>query len=315
MNKQVLAVCYTPDGGILRYDLNESGKLSFVDQLKLDRPMYLIREGEHFYVLLNECFPDHTGGLQQLERLRNGALTAVGEPLSTKGRVPCHLCAWKENIYCANYVSGSVSCPPDLLAVHHGSGVHPMRQTSPHVHFVCVTPDNRYLAAVDLGLDQIITYDQTLGLYAKSQLPAGLGARHLIFSEDGKYAYCVGEMGGTVTTLRYRDGSFTPLETVSVLPERFHGKNLSAAIRRRGDNLYVSNRGHDSIAWLTLCEESVTPRQWFDCGGASPRDFEVTKQWLICANEDGNCITVLNRSDGSIAECVSAPRPLGIVVL
>lgn len=78
------------------------------------------------------------------------------------------------------------------LVHHHGSGIDLLkRQTSPHAHYVGITPDHKYLYSVDLGADKIIMYEfineklQETSL-SQSVIP-GSGPRHMIFSHDGKY--------------------------------------------------------------------------------------------------------------------------------
>lgn len=314
MTYEVFVVSCIPEGGIFRYELNQEGMLSFLDRTLLQEPMYLIRQQEEFYAVLKQCFADGSGGMQKLIRSSNGSLVPDGETISTRGGVPCHLCLWDSKVYCANYATGSIICLPDHVVTHHGSSVHPTRQDKAHVHFVCVTPDKRYLAAVDLGMDQIVTYDKDLKRIFSSSLPPGSGARHLAFSQDGTYAYCVGELAGTVTVLRYQNGKFLPLETYSLLPSDYIGKNLAAAVRRWEDTLYVSNRGHDSIARFLIRGQKLIPLGWFDCGGREPRDFEITKEWILCTNQTGNCVTVLDRETGEQVHQIKVNQPLGVVI-
>ena len=49
---------------------------------------------------------------------------------------------------------------------HEGKGPDPLgRQKTPHVHFVGITPDKKYVYAVDLGSDKVVLYE-----YTKEQL-------------------------------------------------------------------------------------------------------------------------------------------------
>lgn len=41
---------------------------------------------------------------------------------------------------------------------HTGSSVNPQRQSGPHAHCLCPSPDNRFALAADLGLDQVLVY-------------------------------------------------------------------------------------------------------------------------------------------------------------
>ncbi|MBE7042316.1 MAG: lactonase family protein [Ruminococcaceae bacterium] len=314
MTYEVMLLSCTEAGGIFRYELDDNGQLHFLDQCSLDKPMYLIQDQNDFYVLLKSIFPE--SGLQKLVRNESGGLQTEGEIICTKGREVCHHCVFEKNVYCVNYTSGSVfSYPEGKLVIHEGSSVHPTRQTSAHTHYINSTPDEKYLAVVDLGMDEIITYDKNLNQVCSSKMPVGSGCRHLVFSKDGSLAYCVGELDSTVTVLSYSDGHFTPLHSYSLLPEGYTEKSTAAAIRLYEEILYVSNRGHDSIARFRIKGSELEFLGWFDCGGQEPRDFEVTKEWIVCANQSGNCGTVLNRETGDVVCRVELKQALGVVII
>ena len=67
-----------------------------------------------------------------------------------------------------------------------------------------------------------------------------------------KFAYVVHELSNTVSVAEYNDGKFEELERHLTIPENFDGDTKLAAVRLSHDQqfLYVSNRGHDSIAIL-----------------------------------------------------------------
>ena len=160
------------------------------------------------------------------------------------------------------------------------------------MHYVFPSPDESCVLAVDLGLDSVYICDERLRLISTVRVPDGSGCRHLAYSEDGTYIFCANELGSTVSVFQYENMEMTLLQTVSTLQKPV-AENYPAAIRVRGEYVYVSNRGDDSIAcfrWdgeqLKLC--SVTP-----CGGRYPRDFQLVEDYLICTNEKGCCVTVL----------------------
>lgn len=173
--------------------------------------------------------------------------------------------------------------------------MHPARQEAPHTHFISPAPDGACLLSTDLGLDAIYRYDRELRVLGVVRVPSGQGPRHLACSPDGRTVFCCNELGSTVTVLRYTGGELTVSQTVSVLDHE--APSTAAAIRVRGEYVYVSNRGDDSISclrWdgerLALC--SVTP-----CAGRSPRDFLIVEDYLFCANEASGNVTVF-RVDG-----------------
>ena len=134
------------------------------------------------------------------------------------------------------------------------TGTHE-RQDHPHAHYINQTPDGKYVAVTDLGADRIITYkfdDNGFEFYKESLFKDSDGTRHIEFHDNGKFAYVVHELSNTVSVAEYNDGKFEELERHLTIPENFDGDTKLAAVRLSHDQqfLYVSNRGHDSIAIL-----------------------------------------------------------------
>ena len=64
----------------------------------------------------------------------------------------------------------------------------------------------------------------------------------------------------------------------------------------KGSFLYVSNRGHDSIAVFSIHPDdgSLTPLEWVPSGGKAPRHFVIdpTGEWLFAANQGSDNISL-----------------------
>lgn len=301
-------------GGIYRYALSKAGKLTLCDVTPCAHPMFLHRDGDFMHVILRSPYPDSQNGAFCTYRIApDGSLYDPSDLISTDGIVPCHLTKWQGMLCAANYLSGSVKIG-DKLCVHEGSGPNLPRQDMAHTHFCAPTPDGKYLCVCDLGLDSIYLYRPDATVHSVARVPDGHGARHLIFSEDGRFAYCANELGGTVSAFTYEDGTLTPFQTVSVLPYDFVGKNTVAAIKRRGNTLYVSNRGHDSIARLTIASDgSLRLCEIVPCGGLFPRDATVAGDYLVCTNQNSNTLSVLSLDGdavGGVCDEACAPSPI-----
>lgn len=313
-----IASC-TPDGGVYHY-LCKNGSLQRMEKTNADRPMYLAVAENRLYAVLRQSFADsENSGVCSWQIGRDGALTNPSALCSTQGRCGCHLAVEQNRIYAANYLSGSVVMLPEgRLSEHHGSGPHPTRQEAAHTHFVGMTPDKKYLLAVDLGLDTIFVYTPELILQDKIAMPAGHGCRHLAWSEDGKYAFCVNELASTVSVLGYEKGKLTLLDTVSALPEGFEGENTAAAIRVDGDWVYVSNRGCDNIAVFTHKAGKLSDPVFVDAEGVSPRDFYIYGGYLFCANEGSSYVSVFSCAEGKVQSLglhLSVPKALCVAVV
>ena len=224
-------------------------------------------------------------------------------------------------VYGANYHKGQVlvykrqtdgSLFQTDLDQHSGQGPHE-NQTSPHVHFTDLTPD-QYLVTCDLGTDEVTTYDvssegKLTKLYTYHS-QAGAGARHIVFHHHYKIAYLICELNSTIEVLIYDGvGEFERMQVISTLPDGYKGFNATAAIRlsKDGNYLYASNRGHDSIAVYTiLADGSLELLEIVPSHGKTPRDFDLTpdQEFLIAVHQDSDNATVFKRNPetGRLAE-------------
>jgi 6-phosphogluconolactonase len=248
----------------------------------------------------------------------DGALRPLQPPQSSGGAAPCHLVVdpSQRTLLVANYHTGIVAAiplgsdgtlgPPHAIA-HSGHSVDPVRQASPHVHAVTLSPDARFALVCDLGLDRIYTYrlDAARAQLAPGAPPfiataPGSGPRHLAFGADGRHAYALTEMGSTVVAFDYASatGALATLQTVSTLPADFAGASSGAEIQLHpnGRFLYASNRGHDSIAVFAIDAATgrLTPVAVTPCDGKNPRSFSLSPDgaWLVCANQNSNSLAV-----------------------
>jgi 6-phosphogluconolactonase len=266
--------------------------------------------------------------------------------VSSRGAGPCHLALDKAGkwLFVANYNGGSVAAFPvhddgrlgeaSAFAQHSGSSVNPQRQQDPHAHSVNISPDDRFVLVADLGLDQILTYriDALKGPLTPAEPPfikiaPGSGPRHLTFSPDGRFAYAINEMLGTVTMFQYESasGSLREFQTISALPAGFTGANSAAeiAVHPSGNFVYTSNRGDDSIAIFRVDEVdrgTLASQGWASSGGKTPRNFAIdpSGKFLLAANQDSGNLVVfrIDQRTGGLTPAgveVNVPSPVSIV--
>jgi mannose-6-phosphate isomerase-like protein (cupin superfamily) len=181
------------------------------------------------------------------------------------------------------------------------------------MHFVGLTPDRNYICAADLGTDTVYVYDRALNLYGSAKVPDGHGVRHLAFSQDGKWMFAANELRSTVSVFAYKAGALELVDTCAAIPMDFMGESAIAAIRVRDDDIYVSNRGHDSISKLSFDGQKLTLLETFPTGGKTPRDFCFVGSRILCANQDSNTVTLLDREQG-ILQTVSVEIPVCVCV-
>lgn len=111
------------------------------------------------------------------------------------------------------------------------------------------------------------------------ETPEGYGPRHIWFHPRLYRAWVDNEQGSSVTTydLDIDEGILKPGDTVSTLPDDFTGNNSNADLEVTPDGrlLYVSNRGHDSIAGFAIDDEgTLTPLGTFPTE-KTPRSFNI----------------------------------------
>ena len=318
MRDLYIAACAKKEeaGGIYHYKMDDAGECSFCEKTALDQPMYLAIQNGRMYVLLRDAFGGDESGMMSFAIGEDGSLHSPSEILSTQGKVACHIWVEGEEILAVNYVSGSFIKYPGRLVTHEGKGIHPLRQEGPHTHYICVTPDKKYICVTDLGLDKIFFYDRDQNEAFSIAMPQGHGPRHLIFSRDGRYLYCVNELKSTVSVIAYDGEHSGLLHTYNALPEDFRGENLAAAIRIRGDELYVSNRGHDSIAVFGIKGDELALKGFFPVG-KEPRDFHIAGDLLISADMGDNRVTFYKITENGMERQTAAleniPVPLCVV--
>ena len=225
----------------------------------------------------------------------------------------------------ANYGDGIVAALPVRrdgslaesvsFVQHHGSSVH-QRQEGPHPHCANISRDNRFVIVADLGLDKLCVYrlNASSAKLEPNNPPffktnAGAGPRHFTFHPKRRLAYVNNELQSTATALTWdaRRGSFQELQSISTLPPAFNGNNSTAEtlVHPRGNFLYVSNRGHNSIAVFAIARNGkLSLTQNAPSGGAVPGNFAIdpSGRFLLAANLNSDNVVVfrIDESDGSL---------------
>ncbi len=254
------------------------------------------------------------------------------------GTDPCHLSinSKRTHLFVASFMSGSISMhritsegkisDEFYTVAHEGSSIHPMLQKGAHAHAVILSADERFLFVPDLGVDKVFVYEID---YEKTKLvrredltyfaSQGSGPRAITFHPTLPYAYCINEINSTITLLAYdkRVGKLTPLQSYTTLPEHFSGESSCADIRISscGSYLLGSNRGHDSLVCFSINSSngeldyiSHTPT-----GGKCPRNFFISGNTIMVANQDSDNITLFSLDGGKIlnlGKSIIVPTPV-----
>ena len=261
------------------------------------------------------------GGVSAFAIAETGALQALNEQ-SSCGGAPCYVSVDRGGraVMVANYVGGNVALLPirrgGMLGAathevqHMGSGPDRERQTSAHAHCIVADPSNRFALAADLGVDRVLVYRMdtdagTLTHVERSDgvLPPGAGPRHVAFHPRLPLVYVANELNSTVATFRFDTGrgAMALVESRSTLPAGWTGTSYVADIHVApdGHSLYVSNRGHNSIARFSVADRTGALRleDTVPTGGDWPRNFSLAPggRWLLVGNQRSGDIVVLAR--------------------
>lgn len=226
--------------------------------------------------------------------LAAGALRLLGT--APTGSVnPAHLALSPHQnfVLAAGFTSGHVSVIEILgngalgrlvaaMQIHTPTG--PLEaQSGSQPHQIVFSPDRGHVLVPDRGCDVIHVFhfdDETGELEPRSRtrMRPGAGPRHLVFNPVHPHlAYAVNELDSTVSVLGW-DAATERLTTAGVwstLPPTYFGSNSGGAIDISADGhfLYVSNRGHDSVAHFDIVHggEGLYPRDWTPVRGRTPR--------------------------------------------
>ena len=135
--------------------------------------------------------------------------------------------------------------------------------TDENPHALHTDPSNTFAFIPHTGGNVIFQclFDENTGHLTPNSIPTvrpepGLGPRHFCFHPTKNVLYVSNELGNSVTAYHFESttGCLSEFQTISTLPKDYHEENTCAQIHiaPSGRFLYVSNRGHDSIACFSI---------------------------------------------------------------
>lgn len=329
--------------GIYSFTLDTAAKqISNVKAVaELNNPTYvnISNDNKVLYAVVKEG--DKGGVASFAINNQTGELTELSRQV-TEGASPCHVSVDKNNqqVVTANYHRGTVEAylvnedgtvnRSTSIMQHEGQGPHE-RQEKPHTHFSGFTPDEKFVVAVDLGIDKVITYKIDNGALTEAHtllVKAGSGPRHITFHPNGKYAYVMTELSNEVIALSYNaeTGIFTELQYIAAIPEDFTENSQGSAIHISSDGrfVYAGNRGHNSIAVFRVNEETgeLALVEYTSTEGNWPRDFafDPTESFIVASNEESGNLVLYARDKETgrlsvIQSDVAVPYPVCVKFL
>lgn len=305
--------------GIYVYQLDTmSGKLSKITSFKgILNPSYLTLSPNGKYVFAcTESKTPNAGSVSSFEFNPEKKTLRFINSQKSGGENPVYVTVHKNGKWLVNgnYTEGSISVYPILengaiqprvqnFQFSEGS-INPYRQDRSHVHSIIFSPDFNYLFAPDLGSDKIRSYrfesDGTEPLQTAEQpfttTNAGTGPRHFTFHPNGKFAYCIEELGGAVDVYSYDNGKLENIQRINThsdeVKENFESSDIH--ISPDGKFLYASNRGDENnIAIFSILNDGTLKNIGYQSTyGKQARVFDM--------DETGNFLIVTNAGSGNV---------------
>ena len=281
--------------GIHIYDVDtEAGHLTERSVVPVHNASYITKSpnGKYLYSIADE-------GVEVLRIEDNGDLTPINK-VGIEGMRGCYLSVDAEGkfLYVGGYHDGKVTVVHihkngRLGSVmdgvfHKGLGSVAERNFRPHVSCVIPTPDNKYLCAVDNGVDQVKIYkvhERTgkLTLYDILRCKLESGPRLMCFSKDGRFAYINFELSNTICVYSYdgsgKSPSFELLQEIDCVMDREEVSSASCALKLSADGRYLfcSSAGENTVGIFEVDQEAGTLTRFciLPISGGYPKDLEV----------------------------------------
>lgn len=330
--KEILYAGTFSDSGLYVFEFDrETLRLKLLQNLPAIKPSFLaIHPSRKFLYSVNRVsiVPDKDWGSVATYAIApdSGKLTLLNEQ-STLGKDPNHISLDKtgEWAFVTNFRGDNIAVFPVKrdgtlgeatdTKDHAETGANG-EKIAPHPHSIIRSPDNNYFYVQNLGIDKIITYtlDRKTGKLQRVNkdilAPKGTGPRHLIVHPEGEYAYLAEELSSTVSSyqLNTKTGELVFKQRLSTLPDGYSGTTKVADIQIHPNRkfLYVSNRGHDSIATYKI--DFATGQLGFlktqAALGEHPRNILIDPEgkYMMLANEKSGNVVVfdINPENGDI---------------
>ncbi|MBR2527994.1 MAG: lactonase family protein [Blautia sp.] len=301
--------------GIQVFDVNvEEGTLTPRSEIPVSNASYVAcsKNRKYLYSIEDE-------GVAVFSRDENGDLSRINS-VNIDGMRGCFLSTDVDGkyLYVAGYHDGKVT----VVHTHHdgrlgslvdgvfhtGLGSVAERNFRPHVNCVRPTPDNKYLCAVDNGIDQVKLYSinkrtSKLELADILRCPRESGPRIIRFSKDGRFAYVIFELSNEIKVYSY-DGSgknpeFELLQTITTLtnvksPDAVHNAASGLALSPDGSHLFCTTAGEDTISMYEVDTQTglLTKKFSLPVSGDYPKDLVIFP--------DGKHVATVNQASNTV---------------
>ncbi|RDU23301.1 lactonase family protein [Anaerosacchariphilus polymeriproducens] len=298
--------------GIYIYDMDiENGRLIERKTIPINNASYIAISNNKEY-LYSIC----DMGVEAYKILPDGDLEKINER-SIEGMRGCHIStdAKDEFLFVAGYHDGKVTVLRlredgglDQITdgiFHKGLGTVTERNLSTHISSVTMTPDQKYLLVVDMGVGHVKIYglnraNGKLKLVDILRCELDSQPRFIIFSNNGKYAYLNCEAKKCVHVYSYEgDGEipkFELIQTISTISQNAGSNSISIAMKISEDGryLYCTNAGNNSVTIFEINQSDGTLQTVcsLPISGDYPKDVGIlpNNKYIVSLNHESNQI-------------------------
>ena len=295
---------YTDAGsrGIYRTTFSEGGFSAPELVVEVDNPSFLALsdDGRTLYTV-SEGGTDETSALSAYRYDAKADSFTLINRQPTNGASPCYVRLFGGSAFTANYTGGSFT---SFSIAEDGSLGEPVeREFEPregsrsHVHGLFEAPDGESLYVTDLGRNEIFQIDASGRELSRTQLRMGVGPRHMAFAKDGKVAYALNELSGTVSVFDIEPQGLSLKQEIAS-DSVGGGGCADIHLTRDGRFLYASNRlKEDGISVFSVGEDGRLTKVGYTLTGVHPRNFTLTAddRFLLVALRDSNRVEVYAR--------------------
>ena len=297
---------YTDKGsrGIYRTTFSEEGFSEPELVVEMDNPSFLAlsEDGKYLYAV-SEGGTDDTSALSAYRYDASTDRFTLINRQPTRGASPCYVRLFDGYAYTANYTGGSFSAFPIGADGELGEAVErefePREGSSSHVHGLFESPDGESLYVTDLGRSEIFQITSPSVEISRTSLQMGSGPRHMAFSRDGRQAYALNELKGTVCV--FDIGQQGLLLKQEIASDSVGGGGCADIhLSQDGRFLYASNRlKEDGISVFSVGEGGLLTKVGYTLTGVHPRNFTLSAdgRYVLVAVRDSNRVEVYRRDE------------------
>jgi len=337
--------------GIYRSTLDaKTGKLSAPEvAAEVASPSFvaIAPNGQSLYAIGEAAGKDGGGVYSWKLDPKTGALSGQ-VALTSGGPGPCHISTDAKNQFAivANYGGGSVAvfklkddgslAERSCFVQHKDDEAGDVKPRTPRGHSGFFDATGTLAFVCDLGLDEVKIYklDRETGKITPNdpagvKMPKGTGPRHIHIAPDNTVAFVCGELAMTINVIAMdvKANKFELKQTLSTTPEGKPTKGGSTAevrIHPNGKFVYVSNRGHNSIAVFEYDAKTMTVKAAGHITGEiqTPRNFNITPcgKWMLVCSQDSAKVAVfaIDEKTGmakETANSITVDRPVCVKFL